>query len=46
MTDATMNDQTDNRRKAARNSAFWLGGFVIALYAGYIVWSIHKAKGG
>ena len=46
MTNATMNDPMDNRRKAARSSAFWLGGFVIALYACYIVWSIHKAKGG
>ncbi|MEY4763156.1 MAG: hypothetical protein RLZZ200_3012 [Pseudomonadota bacterium] len=46
MTDATMNDPTDNSRKAARRSALWLGGFVIALYAGYIIWSIHKARGG
>ena len=47
MTDTTMNGQSqDNRRKAARSSAFWLGGFVLALYVGYIIWSIHKARAG
>ena len=27
-------------------AAFWLGGFVLALYVGYIIWSIHKARAG
>ncbi|MEN9705961.1 MAG: hypothetical protein RLZZ393_1840 [Pseudomonadota bacterium] len=37
-----MDVQAENRRKA-RNSAIALGCFVLAMYVGYIVWSIHKA---
>ena len=37
-----MDVQADNRRKA-RNSAIVLGCFVLAMYIGYIAWSIHKA---
>ena len=37
-----MSEQTDNRRKV-RNSAILLGCFVVALYVGFIVWSVHKA---
>lgn len=37
-----MDEQANNRRKA-RSSAIMLGCFVIALYVGYILWSIHKA---
>jgi hypothetical protein len=37
-----MNEQTDNRRKV-RNAAIALGCFAVALYLGFIVWSVHKA---
>ena len=37
-----MNDQTDNRRRV-RNSALALGCFAIALYVGFIIWSVSKA---
>jgi hypothetical protein len=38
-----MDVQAENRRKKARNSAIALGCFVLAMYVGYIAWSIHKA---
>jgi len=37
-----MNGQTDNRRKL-RSSAIALGCFALALYLGFIIWSVHKA---
>ena len=37
-----MNAPVDNRRKV-RNSAIVLGCFVVALYLGFIIWSISKA---
>lgn len=37
-----MNAPVENRRKV-RSSALMLGAFVVALYLGFIVWSITKA---
>ena len=37
-----MNAPADNRRKA-RSMAIALGCFALALYIGFIVWSVHKA---
>jgi hypothetical protein len=35
-------EQTDNRRRV-RNSALVLGCFAIALYVGFIIWSVSRA---
>ena len=37
-----MSVPVDNRRKV-RSSAIVLGCFVLALYLGFIIWSVHKA---
>ena len=37
-----MNVPVDNRRKA-RSTAIALGCFAIALYVGFIIWSVSKA---